>query len=151
MEKIGIFPGSFNPFTTGHADIVERALKIFDKIIVGVGFNEHKPGGAVAAEKRAEAIADFYADEPRVESESYSGLTVEFACRKSAVAIIRGIRNSQDFEYEKTLSEVNEEIAGMPTVFLCCSPQLSFVSSSMVRELEHNGYDAGKYIATKIK
>lgn len=148
-SKIAVFPGSFNPFTIGHANIVERGLKLFDHIIIAVGYNEHKPGGMDEALKRAASIASLYEDNEHVSVRSFKGLTVNFCRQAGASAILRGLRSSSDFDYEKNMADVNEEISGIPTLFLPCKPELSFVSSSMIRELEHNGYDVSKYIASE--
>lgn len=146
MEKrIAVFPGSFNPFTIGHQSIVDRALPLFDRIVVAIGYNEHK-ADAGSIEAREEAIRRVYKDEPRVEVRSYSGLTVRFAEEAGASFMIRGVRNAADFEYEKTIADINREIGGIETVFIATLPQLSAVSSSMVRELEHNGFDTSRFM-----
>lgn len=144
-ERIALFPGSFNPFTLGHADIVERGLWLFDKVVIAIGYNEHKsaPG---SMEERLSGIRRVYAGNPSVEVISYSGLTVDMARRLGAVAILRGARNNSDFEYERNLADVNREIAGIETVILVSRPELSFVSGSMARELQHNGYDISRYL-----
>lgn len=141
-----IFAGSFNPFTVGHADIVERGLRIFDRIVIGIGYNEHKCGHS-SCESRRDAIARLYAGENRVEVAVYSGLTVDFARRCGADVLLRGARGSSDFEYERNLADTNMAVAGMETVILVARPQLAFVSSSMVRELLHNGYDVSRFVA----
>ena len=145
----GLFAGSFDPFTIGHASIVERAAAIFDRIVVAVGYNEHKSGMYGVAE-RVEAIRRLYAGDPRVEVESFTGLTVDFARRCGATALVRGVRGSSDFEFERNLADTNAAIADLETVLLISRPELAFVSSSMVRELIHNGYDASRYIAAPI-
>ena len=145
MERTAIFPGSFNPFTVGHKSIVDRALPLFDKIVIAVGYNEHKAGAADVGE-RLDAIRTVYSGNQRIEVRSYSGLTVRFAEEIGARFILRGIRNSADFEYEKTIADVNREIGGVETVFIATLPELSAVSSSMVRELEHKGFDTSRYL-----
>ena len=145
-SKTALFAGSFNPFTVGHRSIVERTLTIADRVIVAVGFNAAKPEGAAGAEARAEAIDIIFADEPRVETAVYSGLTVDFAREAGADFLVRGVRSAADFEYERNLADINREIAGIETVLLCSLPEYGFVSSSMVRELQANGFDAGKFL-----
>lgn len=141
-----LFAGSFDPFTTGHADIVERGLRMFDRVAVGVGYNERKPG-AWPVEERVKAIAALYASEPRVEVLAYTGLTAECARRIGAGALLRSVRGMTDFDYESNLAAANRAVGGIDTVFLAADPRLGFVSSSLVRELLHNGADATRYIA----
>lgn len=141
-----IYAGSFDPFTMGHADIVERGLKIFDKITIAIGYNENKRE-MVPAHRRAETISRLYADNEAVDVRVYSGLTVELVRQTGADAILRGARSALDFEFERTLADTNREIAGVETVILPARPELAFVSSSMVRELLHNGYDVSRYVA----
>lgn len=140
------FAGSFDPFTIGHRSIVERALKLFPRIVIAIGFNEHKPG-EWPVEQRLKAIRDFYAAHDNVEVISYKGLTVDAARKAGASVLLRGVRSNADFEYERNLADTNREISGMETVFLISEPEFSFISSSMVRELLHNGHDISKYVA----
>lgn len=135
-----LFPGSFNPFTLGHADIVARALRLFDRVVIGVGFNEHK-ADLSSVRQRTDDIRRIYACNPRVEVESYSCLTADFARSVGASVIVRGVRGSADFEYEKNLADINSELLGIDTIFLPCRPSLSYLSSSAVRELSHFGHD----------
>ncbi len=145
-----LFAGSFDPFTIGHFSIVRRSLAIFDSVVVAIGYNEHKPG-MWSTEQRVEAISRLFHDEKRVEVFSYTGLTVDFARKCHADALLRGVRTVADFEYERTLADTNRAICGIESVLLFSLPELSFISSSMVRELIHNGYDASKYIAGDFK
>ncbi len=142
---IAIFPGSFNPFTIGHKSIAERALPLFDKIIIAIGYNEHK-SDAGSINERLEAIRRTFVAEPRIEVASYSGLTVDFARRAEATFMIRGIRNVSDFDYERTLADVNRRLSGIETVFIPTLPELADISSSMVRELSHNGVDVSQFL-----
>ena len=140
------FAGSFDPFTVGHRSIVERCLKLFPKVIIGIGYNEHKPG-EWSVSQRLKALRDFYAENPYVEVTAYKGLTVDAARDAGAGVLVRGVRSIADFEYERNLADTNREISGMETVFLISEPEYAFISSSMVRELHHNGYDISKYVA----
>lgn len=141
-----LFAGSFDPFTVGHSDIVERALQLFDSLVIGIGFNEHKPGEWTVSQ-RLTAIKSLYASNPRIRVEAYSGLTSVFAKEVGADVLLRGIRTVQDFEYERNLADINREVFNIDTTFLVSNPKLAFISSSMVRELLHNGFDASHYIA----
>ena len=139
-QHIAIFPGSFDPFTIGHHSIVERALPLFDKIVVAVGMNSKKLSFLPEID-RLDAIRRLYADEPRVEVIAYSGLTVEAAEQCGARYILRGVRTVKDFEYEKTLADINRKIAGLETVLLYTLPEYGSISSSIVRELISLGRD----------
>lgn len=139
-QHIAIFPGSFDPFTIGHHSIVERALPLFDKIVVAVGMNSKKHSFLPEID-RLDAIRHLYADEPRVEVIAYSGLTVEAAEQCGARYILRGVRTVKDFEYEKTLADINRKIAGLETVLLYTLPEYGSISSSIVRELISLGRD----------
>ena len=145
QRKLALFPGSFDPFTKGHADIVTRALALFDEIVVAVGYNEQKPGWK-PVEKRVEKIRQLYADETRVKVESYKGLTADFAKEKGVTAIVRGVRTVADFEYELQMADVNKQLTGIETVLLPASPQFASLSSSVVRELAHFGQDISAFL-----
>lgn len=141
-----LFAGSFDPFTIGHLAIVESALKIFSSVVVAIGVNGNKKPEWPASVRR-KAIADLFKDDPRVEVTTYSGITFRFARMIGAGVLVRGVRNGADFEFEKTLAEANRKIGGIETVFIPCDPGLAFVSSSLVRELLHNGEDPSSLIA----
>lgn len=145
----GIYTGSFNPFTIGHQSIVERALTLFDEVVIAIGVNISKPEGHADAEKRVEAIRSFYADEPRVKVKQFSGLAVDFAKSEDSRWLIRGVRSASDFESERTMADANRAIAGIDTLLLPALPELGFVSSSMVRELERFGADTSRFVAKK--
>lgn len=153
--KTVLFPGSFNPFTRGHADIVERALRLFDRVIVAVGYNAQKAEAAGLAAgvlpddvaQRVDAIARVYADDERVEVVSYSGLTVDAARAHEACAILRSVRSMKDYEYELQMADVNRQLSGIETVVLFARPELSSISSSVVRELQQFGCDVSKFLA----
>ena len=140
-----LFPGSFDPFTLGHADVVKRALGIFDEIVIAVGYNENKTGW-MPIEERVNAIRKLYADEPRVIVESYTGLTVDYAKERGITTIIRGVRTTADFEFEMQLADVNRQLTGIETVLFPASPQLASLTSSVVRELAHFGRDISPFL-----
>jgi len=144
MNK-GLFVGSFDPFTIGHDSIVRRALSLFDHIIIGVGVNERKKY-MLSAEERVRSIKRLYADEPKIEVRAYSDLTIDFARREQATYIIKGVRSVKDFEYEREQADVNRLLSGVETIFLYAEPQLSSISSSMVRELQHFGRDISEFL-----
>ena len=138
--KIAIFPGTFDPFTLGHYSIVERALPLFDRIVIAVGVNNQKRT-LFSVDERLDCIRSLYCGNDRVEVIAYSGLTVDTARSCGAQFIVRGLRMIQDFEYEKNLAVVNRELSGIETVFLYTLPELGHVSSSIVRELISYGKD----------
>ena len=137
MKSTALFPGSFNPFTKGHADIVTRALNMFDEVIIGIGINSEKPQNS--ASKNLENIKKTYADEPRVKIITYNTLTADVVKEENATCIIRGIRNDVDLKYESEIARANYTLFGVETVFLLASPELKEISSSLVRELERYG------------
>ena len=137
MERIALFPGSFNPFTIGHANIVSRALNLFDKVIIGIGVNSEKPQENIS--KNLKEIETRYANEPRVKVITYSTLTADVVEKENATCIIRGIRNNVDLNYESEIAQVNYTLFKVETVFLLASPQLKEISSSIVRELQKFG------------
>ena len=145
MMRKGLFPGSFDPFTLGHADIVERALELFDEVVIAVGYNEQKAGW-MPVEERVAAIKKLYVDEPRIKVESYTGLTVDFAQAKGISAIVRGVRTTKDFEFEMQLADMNRRLTGIETILLPASPELASLSSSLVRELAHFGHDVSAFL-----
>lgn len=146
--RIGLFVGSFNPFTKGHDSVVARVLPLFDRLIIGVvGQQVNKPGQP-PAEERAEAIQRIYAGEPRIEVKPYYGLAVDFALQEGAHFIVKGVRSVKDFEYERDQADVNRQISGgqVETILLYAEPQLSALSSTMVRELQHYGQDISRFL-----
>ena len=140
MEKIALFAGTFDPYTLGHHDVVQRALSLFDKVIVAVGNNMGKKC-MLTPEERVAAIKKVYLAEPRVEVALYGGLTMDYARFVGATALLRGVRTVKDFEYERELADVNLRIGGIETVILFSSPEYSSISSSVVRELAAYGKD----------
>ena len=143
--KRAIFPGTFDPFTRGHHSIVKRTLTFMDEVIVGIGINEGKHC-LLPVEKRVEMIRQLYADEPRVKVMAYSGLTVDFAKEQEAGFIVRGIRSVKEFEYEEGIADINKKLSGIETIFLFTEPELSSVSSSVVRELLHYVKDVSMFL-----
>jgi len=143
--KTAIFPGSFNPFTKGHKSVADRALRLFDRLVIAIGYNEHKvEQGDVA--RRLQNISELYAGDDRVEVVVYTGLTVVLAQEKGACAIVRGVRNVSDLEYERNMADVNRELTGIETVLLFALPEDAAISGSMVRELMHNGVDVSRWL-----
>lgn len=143
--KRAIFPGSFDPFTIGHYDIVQRSLGLFDEVVIGIGTNAAK-SPLFPVEERLEAIRRVFADEPRVKVQTYDCLTVDFARDVDAHYILRGIRCVADFEYERNMAEANREMSGLETVLLYTSPQYAHISSSLVRDLSKYGKDISPYL-----
>lgn len=140
MNKKVIFPGSFDPFTIGHANLVERAVRLFDEVIIAVGYNEQKTGW-LTVEERVRALRGYYSAMPQVRVESYTGLTVDFAQSQGARFILRGVRSVKDYEYELGISDINARLADVETVVLLADPTISGISSSVVRELHRFGRD----------
>ena len=135
MERTAIFPGSFDPFTRGHAALVDEALNLFDRVVIGIGNNTAKTGLLTAA-NRKRLIDDLYAGNPRVEAHIYTGLTGEFAEKAGACAIIRGVRNTTDFEYERTMEATNHRLhPDIITVMLFTPAPVADIASSTVREV----------------
>ena len=147
--KKAVFPGSFDPITIGHLDIVERAIKVFDEIIIAVGDNTDKKY-MFPKEKRVEFVKQTFYNYNNVKIESYDGLTVDF-CRKNNIEfMIRGLRNPADFEFEKSIALTNREMTDIETIFLLTSPENSFISSSIVRDLIRNNGDYKLFIPKGI-
>jgi len=147
-QRIGIFVGSFDPFTIGHDSVVRRALPLFDKLIIGVvGDNVQKPYMRPATE-RMQTIRQLYHDEPAIEVKPYYGLAVDFARQENARFIVKGVRSTKDFEYEREQADINRLITegAVETILLYAEPQLSSISSSMVRELQHFGQDTSAFL-----
>lgn len=145
--KTAVFPGSFDPFTTGHADIVERGLGIFGKIIIAIGVNSAKTPFQ-DLDERLRTIRALYAGDSRVEVTTYQGLTADLAARCHADAILRGVRSLKDYEYERDMADVNRQLNGIETVLLFCRSELAAVSSSTVRELHRFGADITPFLPT---
>ncbi|WP_420387793.1 pantetheine-phosphate adenylyltransferase [Roseivirga sp.] len=147
MKRVAIFPGSFDPFTKGHEDIVLRGLKIFDEIVIGMGYNSQKANRYFEIEYMEEKINDTFRDVPEVSVMVYNELTASLASKIGASAILRGLRNTTDFEYENSISQVNRDLnEKLETIFLITSPELAAVNSSIIREVHRYGGDVQKYL-----
>ena len=144
MSK-AIFPGSFDPFTIGHADIVDRGLKIFDKIVIAIGINQAKTN-LHDSQARLQSIRKIYAGNPKVEVRTYDGLTADFARQLDIDTILRGVRSIKDYEYERELADINFKLTGVETVMLFSKPELASISSSALRELRACGKDISTFI-----
>ena len=146
MERIAVFPGSFDPFTIGHEAIVRRALALFDKIVIAIGYNSNK-ADFFPIEKRTEWIKQVFDNEEKISVENYSGLTVDFCKRANAKYIIRGLRTSADFEYERAIAQVNKAMdQDIETIFMLTSPEHSAITSTLVRDIIRHGGDASKFL-----
>lgn len=148
MMKTGLFAGTFDPFTIGHASVVRRALQLFDRVVVAVGVNDAKHP-ETTAQQRVEAIRSLYADDERVTVVAYSGLTVDVAREHGAAFIVKGVRSVRDYESEREQAEVNRRLAGIDTVLLMAEPGLEAVSSSTVRSLRSFGRDVSEFLPKK--
>lgn len=149
MKRIALFPGTFDPFTVGHENVVNRALALFDEVVIGVGVNVDKKI-FFSAEQRIVMLKQLYANNVAVRVEPYEELTVDFAQRVGASFIVRGVRSVKDFEYERDIADVNRSLSGIETVLLFSEPQFACISSSLVRELLHYGRDVKAFIPQKL-
>ena len=146
MQRVCLFPGTFDPVTLGHIDIINRALPLFDEIIIGIGHNTTKQYLLPLAQ-RMEQIEILYKDNSKIKVLTYEGLTTAFADKMNCNFIVRGIRNTIDFEYEKSIAEMNKKMdANIETIFLNCSPQLASISSTIVREIIKSGGDVSQFL-----
>lgn len=151
MSRIAVFPGSFDPITIGHYAIVEKALPLFDKIIIAVGTNTSKKY-MYDASKRLALVQDAFSKMVNVEVKAFEGLTVDFCKAENAQFILRGLRNNIDFEYEKPIAEVNQKLLpGLETIFLITDSEHSCISSSIVRELIKNNSNVDQFLPPSVK
>ena len=149
-KRIALFTGTFDPFTIGHQNVVDRTLPLFDKIVIAVAVSKLKHTSE-EIDARVKAIEAVYKDEERVEVKSYDDLTVDMARRESAHFIVRGVRSVKDFEYEREQAEINRKLSGVETLLLFTDPSLSSISSPLIRELRFFGKDADEWIAKPRK
>ena len=150
MSKVAVFPGTFDPITIGHVDLVKRALPIFDKIIIAIGVNSKKKN-FYKLDQRIAWIQEVFKNEPQIEVDSFEGLTVDFCEKRNAGFLLRGLRNASDFDYEKTISQINHIVGNnIETLFLISKPELSHISSSIVREIIAGHGDASAFLPTEI-
>jgi len=151
MEKIAVFPGSFDPITAGHADIVQRALPFFDKIIVAVGVNTTKIA-LFPLEDRLSWLRKVFEGESKIQIDYFENLTAHYCTRIGARYLLRGLRNASDFDYEKTISQLNHIVGeGLETIFLISQPAFSHISSTIVREIIKGGGDARDFLPQQVK
>lgn len=150
MQRICLFPGTFDPITLGHTDIIDRALPLFDKLIIGIGRNSSKVP-MFSEEQRLQWIDDIYKGNPKVEGIIYEGLTVNCCRNVGAHFILRGIRYVNDFEYEKAIADMNRSLdTNIETVFLTCLPQFTSVASTLVRDVLKNGGDVSQFLPEAV-
>ncbi len=150
MQRICLFPGTFDPVTLGHVDIIDRALPLFDKIVVGIGSNVSKEP-MFSAQQRLMWFEEIYKNEEKVEGAIYEGLTVDFCKKIGAKYILRGIRYVSDFEYEKTIADANRALdKGIETIFLTGEPKYTSVASTIVRDIIRNGGDASPFLPEAV-
>jgi len=151
MKRIAVFPGSFDPFTIGHESIVCRSLDLFDEIIVAVGKNSTK-GSMFSLEKRIAWIQEIFKDVPKVTVDSYEGLTVEYCRKVEAGFILRGLRTSADFNYERPIAQMNKTMLySVESIFMMTLPELSAISSTVIRDIVRNGGDASPFVPEAVK
>lgn len=144
--KIALFPGSFDPITIAHVDILKRSLPLFDKIVVGIGLNSSKQN-FLSAETRGEIVKTVFIDYPNVDVQLYEGLTVDFCKKINAQYMVRGIRSVGDFEYERAIAQINQTMMPeMETIFILSKPEYSAISSTIVRDILRNHGDVSKFL-----
>ncbi|MEL0026583.1 MAG: pantetheine-phosphate adenylyltransferase [Schleiferiaceae bacterium] len=151
MSRIALFPGSFDPITLGHVDIIERAVPLFDEIKIAVGTNSAK-NYLFSLEQRVQWIEQTFAHEPKISVITYEGLTVDFAREQGVQFLLRGLRNPADFEFEKAIAQANREmVPDLETVFLLTSARYAYISSSIVREVYNHGGDFQKFVPATVQ
>lgn len=151
MSRICLFPGTFDPVTLGHTDIIERSLDLFDKVVIGIGKNTNKVA-MFSEEKRLEWLKEIYKDEPKVSALVYEGLTAECCKSVGAKFILRGIRYVNDFEYEKAIADMNRSLdSSIETIFLTCLPKFTSVASTLVRDVIRNGGNVSQFLPDVVR
>ena len=148
--KRAVFPGSFDPITNGHYDIIKRGIKLFDEVVVAIGVNSSKKY-MFSLEERKQFIEDAFKDEPKIKVVTYKGLTVDFCKEIEADFILRGLRNPADFEFEKAIAHTNRKLSTIETVFLLTAARTSFISSSIVRDVIKNNGDYTKLVPKSVR
>lgn len=150
MRNIAVFPGTFDPITVGHVDIVNRASSMFDEIIIAIGVNTKKTT-LFDLEKRKEWVKIAFANNPKVRVEAYEGLTVDFCKTVNATFLLRGLRNGTDFDYESHIAQLNKALwNNIETIFIMCNPELSYISSTLVRDLIIHKADYQRYLPVGV-
>ncbi len=151
MKRIALFPGSFDPFTKGHEDIVLRGLRLFDEIIIAIGYNSGKNKRYFPIEVMIDHISKTFASYPNIKVQTYDELTAEYARKHNSHFLLRGLRNTTDFEYENSISQLNRNLnPDLETVFLITSPELAAISSSIIREVHRYGGDVSSFLPFKL-
>jgi pantetheine-phosphate adenylyltransferase len=148
--KRAVFPGSFDPLTLGHCDLIERALSLFDEIIIAIGINVEKTY-MFSLEERTHFLTETFAGEPGIRILTYQGLTVSFCKQQNASFIVRGLRNPGDFEFEKAIAHINQKLSGIETVFFLTAPEKSYISSSIIRDVIRNGGDYTSLVPEAVR
>lgn len=148
--KKAIFPGSFDPITSGHYDIIQRGVKLFDELIIAIGINSSKKY-MFSLEERKNFIEKAFKNEPKIKVVTYEGLTVDFCQKNNVEFILRGLRNPADFEFEKAIAHTNRDLAPIETVFLLTSAKTSYISSSIVRDVINNNGDYTKLVPDVVR
>lgn len=147
MKRIALFPGSFDPFTRGHEDIVLRGLHLFDEIVISIGYNSSKSVRYFEIKLMVEKIKECFSKHPSIRVETYSELTVEFAKKHQANYLLRGLRNTTDFEYENSIAQINRKLyENLESVFLITSPEFAWINSSIIREVHKYKGDVSKFL-----
>jgi len=150
MKRIAVFPGSFDPITLGHINIIERALPLFDKIIIAIGKNSQKQG-YFSLEKRISWLQELYMNENKVEIDSYEGLTIDFCKLTNAQYILRGLRSAADYEYENVIAQTNKTLnTEVETIFILTKPEFGHISSTIVKEVLRNKGDISKMVPISV-
>ncbi|HRO43223.1 MAG TPA: pantetheine-phosphate adenylyltransferase [Flavipsychrobacter sp.] len=151
MQRICLFPGTFDPITKGHVDVISRAVSLFDKLIIGIGTNSSKQP-MFSVEQRCGWIREIFKGDERIEAIGYGGLTVDYCKQIGAQYILRGIRYISDFEYEKAIADMNRMLAPeIETIFLTCSPEYSTISSTLVRDVIRNNGNVSLFVPEEVK
>lgn len=151
-KRVALFPGSFDPFTKGHEDIVLRGLQLFDEIIISIGYNSQKSTRYFEIDAMVGYIEETFKAYPNIRIAKFSELTAEFARKNRAKFLLRGLRNTTDFEYENSISQINRKLyQEMESVFLITTPQLAWISSSIIREVHRYGGDVSEFLPYQLK